>query len=169
MCDCVFKILIVGDKGVGKSSTLKRFVENHFSVDYNSTVGIDFKVSQTMAVAGKMVLLQIWDAAGEDRFRAMLQSYYRNSHGIIIVYHSTSLSSFRHLNNWLKELDIIRSKGVNVMLVGTKSNELEKRQVSQVEATQYAEHHGLSFMEVSAKSGVNVKDVFHTLAVEVYN
>ncbi|KAH8338163.1 hypothetical protein KR059_010595, partial [Drosophila kikkawai] len=168
MCDYVFKILIVGDLGVGKSCLFWRFVDDRFTLIYYPTAGIEFKYCH-VEVAGKKVLLQIWDAAGEERFRPLLQNYYRNSHGIIIVYDTTSLLSFRHVSYWLKELGEFCCKKINVMLVGSKCDELEERQVTLEKGVRYAEHYGLSFIEASAKSGANVKDAFDILAVQIYS
>ncbi|KAH8247942.1 hypothetical protein KR038_003910, partial [Drosophila bunnanda] len=168
MCDYIFKILLVGDMGVGKSSLVWRFTENHFTRNYYETTGIEYK-NCPLEVAGNDVVLQLWDAAGEERFRTTVKSYCRNSHGVIVVYDTTSLSSFRHLGSWLKDLGVYCCKGVNIMLVGTKCDQLEKRQVAQERACRFAELRGLTYIETSAKSGVNVKKVFETLAVEVYN
>nr|XP_041630822.1 ras-related protein Rab-13-like [Drosophila kikkawai] len=168
MSDFIFKILIVGDMGVGKSSLFDRYLEDRFNRIYCPTVGIEFSVSH-LVVSGKKIHLQISDAPGEERYHDMLRHYYRNSHGVIIVYDTTSLGSFRNVSNWLKELGEFCSKGVNLMLVGTKSDELEKRQVTQEKAARYMELYGLSFYEASAKSGVNVKNIFESLARECYN
>ncbi|XP_020805582.1 ras-related protein RIC1-like [Drosophila serrata] len=168
MSDYVFKILLVGDKSVGKTSLTSRFLEDRFFLKYHPTVGIDFNVCH-VEVAGRRVGLQIWDTAGDERFHALLPNYYRNAHGVMVIYDTTSLSSFRNVDNWLKELGGFCSKGVNFMLVGNKCDELEKRQVTQEKAARYSEHFALSFCETSAKSGANVKVLFETFAVEVYN
>ncbi|KAH8287697.1 hypothetical protein KR054_011732, partial [Drosophila jambulina] len=168
MCEYVFKILLVGDMGVGKSALSSRFMQDRFFLTYYPTVGIDFNVSD-VEVSGKRVFLQIWDSAGQERFHALLPNYYRNSHGVIIVYDTTSRSSFRNVSNWLKEASVFCPKKVSLMLVGNKCDELEKRQVPQEKAVRYAEHHGLSFSEASAKSGANVRDIFENFAVDVYD
>nr|XP_041630989.1 ras-related protein Rab-13-like [Drosophila kikkawai] len=168
MGDYMFNILIVGDMGVGKTSLFGRYLEDRFTRIYSSDLGIEFSVS-LVEVAGQILHLQITDAAGGEGFQDMLSTYYRNSHGVIIVYDTTSLGSFRNVSNWLKEVGKFCPKGVNVMLVGSKCDRQGKRQVNQEKATRYAELYGLSFYEASARSGLNVKNIFKSLALECYN
>ncbi|KAH8376278.1 hypothetical protein KR200_002776, partial [Drosophila serrata] len=168
MCENVIKILIIGDAGVGKSSLVWRYTEDHFTRNYFETTGIELKHCQ-VEVAGEQVLLHIWDAAGSGRFQDRMQNYYRNCDGVILVYDTTSLRSFRNVDSWLKELADFCSNGVNLMLVGTKYDKLEERQVTKQKASRFASQQGLSHIETSAKSGANVKNIFDTLAVEVYN
>ncbi|XP_017074527.1 ras-related protein RABD2c [Drosophila eugracilis] len=170
MCDYkyLFKILVLGDCGVGKSCLLMRFTDGRFTGQYLCTVGVDFKV-RTVEVAGQVVKLQIWDTAGEERFRSVLPTYYRGAHGVLLVYDTTSLSSFQNIDSWLEEIRQYCPEMVSVLLVGNKCDELESRQVSQEQAAHYAESRAVPFRETSAKSGANVNHIFAALAVAVYN
>ncbi|XP_017052109.1 ras-related protein RIC1 [Drosophila ficusphila] len=170
MCDhkFLFKILVLGDSGVGKTCLLMRFVDDRFTGKYVCTVGIDFKV-RLVEVAGQKVKLQIWDTAGEERFRSVMPSYFRGANGVLLVYDTTSAASFQHIEHWLEEMRRCCPHRINVLLVGNKCDDLERRQVSQEQATIYADHRALAFREVSAKSGVNVNYVFAALAVNIYN
>ncbi|KAH8421358.1 hypothetical protein KR009_002647 [Drosophila setifemur] len=163
----LFKILVLGDSGVGKSCLLMRFSEGRFTGQHLTTVGIDFKVC-TVEVGGHVVKLQIWDTAGEERFRAVLPSYYRGAHGILLVYDTTSATSFSNVDGWLAEIGRHCRRRVNVLMVGNKCDELVDRQVSQEQATAFANLRGIAFREASAKSGANVGDIFLTLAVNIF-
>ncbi|XP_017002235.2 uncharacterized protein Rab9D [Drosophila takahashii] len=164
----LFKILVLGDCGVGKSCLLMRFSDGRFTGKYLCTVGVDFKV-RTVEVAGQVVKLQIWDTAGEERFKSVLPSYYRGAHGILLVYDTTSASSFQGIDGWLEEIRNNCPDRVNVLLVGNKCDDLEHRQVSQQQAAHYADYRALAFREASAKSGANVNHVFAALAVAIFN
>ncbi|KAH8330140.1 hypothetical protein KR074_011360, partial [Drosophila pseudoananassae] len=163
-----FKIIVVGDSNVGKSCILMRFATGRFSGQSNPTVGIDFKVCR-VEMGGSMVNLQIWDTAGEERFLSLFPAYYRRAHGILLVYDLTSLESLRNLDIWLGDIGRFCPKKVCVMMVGNKCDELKDRKVSQVQGIQFALHRGLSFREVSAKSGINISDAVLSLALEIYN
>lgn len=163
----LFKILVVGDSGVGKSCLLRRFADGRFSGQHQSTVGIDFKVC-TVELGGNVVKLQIWDTAGEERFHSLLPAYYRGAHGILLVYDTTSLISLRNLDSWLQEIGRFCPEHVCVLMVGNKCDEVDDRQVGQEQAMAFAVKRGLDFREVSAKSGVNVEDVFLSLALDIY-
>ncbi|XP_065759795.1 ras-related protein Rab-35 isoform X2 [Muntiacus reevesi] len=102
--DHLFKLLIIGDSGVGKSSLLLRFADNTFSGSYITTIGVDFKI-RTVEINGEKVKLQIWDTAGQERFRTITSTYYRGTHGVIVVYDVTSAESFVNVKRWLHEIN----------------------------------------------------------------
>ena len=157
-CDYSFKLLIIGESGVGKTSILLRFTDDYFSDKFMSTIGVDFKVKE-LEVDGKHVKLQIWDSAGQERFRNITMSYYRNSSGIIIVYDVTNHTSFDHVNNWIEE---VRKyvPGSPLMLVGNKADLEDERKVQFEEGQELAEKHNLIFLETSAKTALNIEDTF---------
>ncbi|EDX02949.1 ras-related protein RIC1 [Drosophila yakuba] len=164
----LFKILVLGDCGVGKSCLLMRFSDDRFTGKYLCTVGVDFKV-RSVEVAGQVVKLQVWDTAGEERFKSLLPAYYRGAHGILLVYDTTSANTFRSIDGWLEEIHRRCPDRVNVLLVGNKCDDLEHRQVSLEQALHYADRRALGFCEVSAKSGANVNYAFAALAVDIFN
>ncbi|KAI8035004.1 uncharacterized protein LOC128261091 [Drosophila gunungcola] len=163
-----FKILLLGDASVGKSCLLMRFANGRFTGKHETTLGVDFKVRH-VEVAGQVVKLQIWDTAGEERYRSMLPAYYRGAHGVLLVYDTTSASSFRSIDAWLDEIKRHCPERINILLVGNKCDDLKRREVSQRQATYYAAHHQLAFREASAKSGTNVSLMFYDLAISIFN
>ena len=164
--DYLFKLLLIGDSGVGKSCLLVRFADDIFTDSFISTIGVDFKI-RTINVQGKVVKLQIWDTAGQERFRTLTTAYYRSAHGIILVYDVNEKDSFLHLRDWLDEVKRYACGGVNKLLVGNKCDLVDKRQVDYELAKSYAENLKISFIETSAKDCTNVEQVFHTMAEEL--
>lgn len=166
--DYLFKLLLIGDSGVGKSCLLLRFADNTYNSDYISTIGVDFKIKTIKLDNDKIVKLQIWDTAGQERFRTITSSYYRGAQGIIIVYDVTDLESFNNLNNWLQEIDKFGTNGVTKLIVGNKNDLTEKKQVTLEMAQEFAkEKGGLTVLETSALSSENVEQAFLTMAKEI--
>jgi len=166
--DFLFKLLLIGDSGVGKSCLLLRFADDTYTESYISTIGVDFKI-RTIELDGKTIKLQIWDTAGQERFRTITSSYYRGAHGIIIVYDITDRDSFDNVKQWLNEIDRYACENVNKLLVGNKSDLESKRQVDFEEAKAFADERGIPFLETSAKNATNVEKAFMTMAGEIKN
>ena len=164
--DYIFKFLLIGDSGVGKSSLLIRFADDIFNETFISTIGVDFKI-RTITVEGKVVKLQIWDTAGQERFRTLTTAYYRSANGIIMVYDVTEKKTYENLEQWLKEVGKFAVEGVEKLLVGNKCDLVGQRQVNYEVARSFAEKLQISFIETSAKDSTNVERVFHTLAAEL--
>ncbi|KAG8235471.1 hypothetical protein J437_LFUL014101 [Ladona fulva] len=164
--DYLFKLLLIGDSGVGKSCLLLRFADDTYTESYISTIGVDFKI-RTVDLDGKTIKLQIWDTAGQERFRTITSSYYRGAQGIIIVFDCTDQESFTNVKNWLEEIDRYACDSVNKLLVGNKCDLTQKRVVSYAQAKEYADQLGLPFLETSAKSSTNVEQAFLTMAAEI--
>ena len=160
--DVMFKLLIVGESGVGKTCILLRFADDSFEENFLSTIGVDFKVKE-INVDEKRVKLQIWDSAGQERFKNITMSYYRNCSGIIIVYDVTNHTSFEKVGDWIQE---VRRYVPNVplMIIGNKCDMEEKRQVSSEEGRELADKHGLIFLETSAKNNMNIENTFTDLS-----
>lgn len=158
--DHLFKILMIGDAGVGKSSMLLRFTDDSFDDHIQSTIGVDFKVKH-MDVMDKRVKLTIWDTAGQERFRTLTSSYYRGAQGVVMVYDVTRRDSFENLEQWLKEIKLYspnNGEGVVKLLVGNKID-LE-RAVPREEAEAWARSQGMLFLEASAKTKMGIRQCF---------
>jgi len=164
--DYLFKLLLIGDSGVGKSCLLLRFADDTYTDSYISTIGVDFKI-RTVELEGKTVKLQIWDTAGQERFRTITSSYYRGAHGIIVVYDVTDAESFQNVKTWLNEIDRYANENVNKLLVGNKSDLTEKKVVDYQTAKAFADEIGVPFLETSAKNATNVENAFMTMAAEI--
>ena len=164
--DYLFKVLLIGNSSVGKSSLLLRFVDNQWSDLFVPTIGVDFKI-RTMEIDNKNVKLQIWDTAGQERFKNITASYYRGAHGIFVVYDISDTESFKNINNWLIEIEKNANKNVYKILVGNKCDLEDKRTVSYQQGKELAETYGMQFIETSAKSNTNVDEAFHLLGKEV--
>lgn len=157
--DLLFKILIIGDSGVGKSCLLLKFTDRYFNDSYISTIGVDFKI-QTIQLDNKIIKLQLWDTAGQERFKTITTSYYRGAHGIVIVYDITDKETFLNVRNWLSEVHRYASDNVKILLVGNKSDLEKQRQVSIGEAQELANKLNIPFIEASAKDSTNVQQLF---------
>jgi len=164
--DYVFKLVLIGDSGVGNSWLLLRFADDTSTESHISTIGVDFKI-RTIQLEGKTIKLQIWDTAGQERFRTITSSYYRGAHGIIVVYDTTDSETFEHVKTWLHEIDRYASENVNKLLVGNKSDLTSKRQVDTEAAKEFAGQVNIPFLETSAKNATNVEDAFMTMAGEI--
>lgn len=165
--DYLFKLLLIGDSGVGKSCLLLRFADDSYLDSYISTIGVDFKI-RTVEQDGKTIKLQIWDTAGQERFRTITSSYYRGAHGIIIVYDVTDQESFENVKQWLNEIDRYAIENVNKLLVGNKCD-LPNRVVSYDTAKAFADEVGIPFMETSAKDATNVEEAFMAMTADIKN
>jgi len=164
--DYLFKLLLIGDSGVGKSCLLLRFADDTYTESYISTIGVDFKI-RTLDLGGKTCKLQIWDTAGQERFRTITSSYYRGAHGIIVVYDVTDKESFNNVKHWMQEIDKYGAEGVNKLLIGNKCDLSSKKCVSYDEAKELADSMTVQFMETSAKNAHNVESAFQTMANEI--
>lgn len=164
--DYLFKLVLIGDSGVGKSCLLLRFADDNFTDSYISTIGVDFRF-RTITIDDKTVKLQIWDTAGQERFRTITSAYYRGADGIIMVYDVTSLESFDHVEEWLSEVDRYANESTSKLLVGNKADLIEEKQVPEETAQGFAEKLQIPFLETSAKTATNVDTAFLTMAKEL--
>jgi len=164
--DYLFKLLLIGDSGVGKSCLLLRFADDTYTESYISTIGVDFKI-RTIELEGKTVKLQIWDTAGQERFRTITSSYYRGAHGIIVVYDVTDSDTYQNVKQWLQEIDRYAVEGVNKLLVGNKSDLATKKVVDYAAAKAFADELGIPFLETSAKNATNVEQAFLTMSKQI--
>ncbi|KAI2804675.1 hypothetical protein RDWZM_007995 [Blomia tropicalis] len=163
--DHLFKLLIIGDSGVGKSCLLLRFADNTFSENYISTIGVDFKI-RTIEIDNEKVKLQIWDTAGQERFRTITSTYYRGAHGVIIVYDVTNGDSFHNIRNWLKEIEQ-NCEVQNRILVGNKNDDPSLKVVLTKDAQELGKLMNMPFFETSAKANINVEEMFNAITRKV--
>ncbi|CAL8289358.1 unnamed protein product [Arctogadus glacialis] len=160
--DYMFKLLIIGNSSVGKTSFLFRYADNSFTSAFVSTVGIDFKV-KTIYRNEKRVKLQIWDTAGQERYRTITTAYYRGAMGFLLMYDITSQESFSAVQDWATQVKTYSWDNAQVVLVGNKVDLEEDRQVPTVDGQRLASELGFQFFETSAKDNINVKQVFDKL------
>eukprot|EP01105_Mastigella_eilhardi_P022737 TRINITY_DN5649_c0_g2_i1.p1 TRINITY_DN5649_c0_g2~~TRINITY_DN5649_c0_g2_i1.p1 ORF type:complete len:237 (+),score=74.89 TRINITY_DN5649_c0_g2_i1:93-803(+) len=163
----MFKYIIIGDAGVGKSCLLLRFTDETFSVEHNATVGVEFGTS-TVEINEKNIKLQIWDTAGQEIFRSVARSYYRGSAGALLVYDITRRQTFNALSQWLDDARQHSNNNMVVMLVGNKTDMEKERAVSKEEGEQFARENGLLFRECSAKTADGVHEAFMETAKLIY-
>ena len=160
-----FKILLIGNLGVGKSSLLLRYAEGSFREGFLPTIGVDFKI-RTVQQAGSALHLQLWDTAGQERMRALSAGCYRRAHGLLVVFDLADRRSFSEVRGWLEEAKRHGSGEAVRVLVGNKLD-LDDRQVEGAEARALAESEGMDYFEVSAKHNANVEEVFSKLAADM--
>ncbi|CAN6443565.1 unnamed protein product [Victoria cruziana] len=165
--DYLFKLVLVGDSGVGKSNILSRFTRNEFNLESKSTIGVEF-ATRAIQVDGKVIKSQIWDTAGQERYRAITSAYYRGAVGALLVYDITKQSTFENVNRWLKELRDHADPSIVIMLIGNKSDLHHMRAVSIEDAQQFAQREVLSFLETSALDSTNVDKAFQTILSEIH-
>ena len=152
----LFRICLLGDAGVGKTSILSRFCDNTFKENYNNTIGVDFRLI-TLKQDNIISKLHIWDTAGQERFRSLASNYINNAHGFIFIYDITDLDSFNHVINWVDMALGKNPKTVVNFLVGNKSDNDEERKVSKEEAKNLAKEKNLFFLETSARNNDNIQ------------
>mmetsp|Transcript_509 Transcript_509/g.947 ORF Transcript_509/g.947 Transcript_509/m.947 type:complete len:215 (+) Transcript_509:344-988(+) len=161
-----FKLVFLGDLGVGKTAIITRFMYDSFDTQYVATIGIDF-LSKTLYLEDRTVRLQLWDTAGQERFRSLIPSYVRDSSVAVIVYDITKRASFLNTSKWIEDVRAERGDDVIVMLVGNKTDKSEERQVSTDEGEEHARKENVMFIETSAKLGYNIKSLFRRLATSL--
>ena len=159
----VGKLVMVGSSNSGKTAILERIVQNKFSADSPSTVGIDFK-PVIIVVDGQQVKLRIWDAAGQERFRSIVRAYFPNAVGFVLVFDITERKTFDDLSMWLNDVRNVCDSSIPMILIGNKGDLSEKRTVTLDEAEQFAQRHKLTYIEASARDGTNVREAFVSLA-----
>ena len=160
------KCIVIGSSGVGKTALTKRLVENTFSEHIQSTIGIEYEFT-TIEVDGQQVKLNVWDTAGQEKFRSITRAYYREAVCVLIVFDLTDKETFNEVNTWVDDVRHKCDPKASIILVGNKSDLSENRQVSNSEATEYAKSMNLKYIETSAKTGDNVRTAFIQSAEDV--
>ena len=163
----LFKYIIIGDTSVGKSCMLLQFTDKRFQPVHDITIGVEFG-ARLITVDDLQIKLQIWDTAGQESFRSITRSYYRDAAGALLVYDITQRESFNHLSRWLEEARSNGNANMTIMLIGNKCDLEHRRAVSTKEGEEFAAEHGLYFMETSAKTSANVDEAFTVTAGAIY-
>ncbi|EDO07253.1 Ras-related protein Rab-2A family protein [Babesia bovis T2Bo] len=163
----LFKYIIIGDTGVGKSCLLLRFTDKRFKPDHDLTIGVEFG-TRLINVKGDTIKLQIWDTAGQESFRSITRSYYRGAAGALLVFDISRRSTFEHLTRWLDEVKDHGSPTMTIVLIGNKTD-VNKREVEYHEGKAFADENNLIYMETSAKGDYNVEEAFLTTATMIYD
>ena len=161
----LFKLVIVGDPGVGKTSLLLRFTDDYFSADHLATIGGDFK-NKIINIENQLFKLHIWDIAGEDSFRTTHRVYYKGAHGVILIYDVTDQNSFKNVHYWLKQIERNANDSIRKVLVGNKCDKPD-RVITEEEGKKLADDFNMKFFETSAKTYQNVNEVFNFLSLDI--
>ena len=164
----VFKVLLLGDSTVGKTCFLMRFTENTFQEIHMSTIGLDYRFKKMPLDDRKEATVQIWDTAGQDRFRAITKNYYKGAHGIILIYDVTNQKSFDNVKNWVSQIRENASEKAIIYIVGNKIDDSQHRVVSKEQGEGISNEFQLKFFEASAKEDINIAPTFQALVKDIY-
>lgn len=164
--DFLYKIILIGDSGVGKSNILSRFARDEFYLDSKSTIGVEF-ASRILQLDDTKIKIQLWDTAGQEKYRAITRSYYRGAVGILLVFDITNQTSFHNTSRWLEEIQEY-AQGTEIILLGNKSDLNHLHGVSKDEALDLARKNNCSYFETSALTGKGVEEAFVQLVSQIY-
>jgi len=166
--ECVYKVLLLGDSTVGKTCFLLRYCDKTFEDAHLTTVGLDYRLKSMILKNEKNIKLQIWDTAGQDRFRAITKNYYKGANGIILIYDVTNLQSYENVKNWIAQIKESANQNVIIYLVGNKIDvKDEDRCVKTEDGKKLAEEFKLPFFESSAKNGININEIFEQIVENI--
>ncbi|KAM7534263.1 hypothetical protein Aperf_G00000108406 [Anoplocephala perfoliata] len=164
--DYLFKVVLIGDSGVGKSNLLSRFTRDQFNLESKTTIGVEF-ATRSVSIGDKIIKVQIWDTAGQERYRAITSAYYRGAVGALLVYDIAKYTTYENVSIWLKELRSNADRNIVTILVGNKCDLRHLRSVSTQEAKVFADGAQLHFIETSALDSTNVDEAFFCLLKEI--
>lgn len=166
--DYLYKVVLIGEWGVGKTNILTRYTRGEFLLGSPGTIGVQFS-SKTIEIEEKRVKVQVWDMAGQDKYRAITSSYYRGAHGALLVYDITRMDTFRRLDFWIKELKEYVNEDCVIILIGNKSDLVHLAEVKQQDGLNYSALHNLAFFETSALDSTNIQPAFNSLIQKIHS
>ena len=165
--DLLFKIILAGDSGVGKSNLFSRIHKNEFSLESSTTLGVEF-ANKTMIIENATLKAQIWDTCGQEQFRALTKTYYKKAIGALIVYDITKKNTFENAERWYKDIKDEAEEEVVIMLIGNKSDLKHLKEVETEKAAEFAKDKGIAFIETSALDSSNVEMAFQMIVKEIF-
>ena len=165
--DMIFKIVLIGDSSVGKTNILSKYISDEYDPDTQATIGVELS-TKNYTFDNNEVKVQIWDTAGQEKYRSITSSYYKGAHGCLLVYDITRKATFENIDKWLAEIKLSSNNEINMVLIGNKCDLEDKREVSIEEAQNKAKLLNMAFMETSALNGTNVEKAFNELVNNVY-
>ena len=165
--ECVYKILLLGDSMVGKTCFLLKYTDKSFQEIHMSTIGLDYRLKTLTLKNRKTVKLQIWDTAGQDRFRSITKNYYKKANGIILIYDVTNKKSYKNISVWINQIKEEADPNVVIYLAGNKIDMEEERKIKTEEGEKLAEEYNFPFKETSAKEDININETFEDIAERI--
>ena len=165
--DVMFKVVLVGDSGVGKTNILSKYIKNEFHEDSKSTIGVEFG-SKQLKIEGHKIKAQIWDTAGQEKYKAITSAYYKGAQGAFVVYDITRKETFNSVDRWINDLKTSADKNLTIIMIGNKCDLEDQRQVSADQGEEKGKSYDVAFMETSAFSGENIDKAFGNLINEIY-
>jgi Ras-related protein Rab-1A len=166
--DYIYKILLLGDSAVGKTCLLLRYSDDCFTENHISTIGLDYRLKMITTENDKIIKMQIWDTAGQDRFRSITKNYYKGAHGIILMFDVTNPSSFINIKNWLMQIKENTSEKVKIVIVGNKIDDESQRKINIDEAKKLSDENNLEYFETSAKNNIGIVETFNYITNEIF-
>ncbi len=164
--DYQVKILMIGESGVGKTCVIQRFTRNEFTLNHLATIAIDFRV-KSLDIGGKKLKMQIWDTAGQERFNTLTTSFLKGADGIILCYAINDEKSFENVSKWMLQIRNYAPKDVKIVMIGNKMDLENERRVMKEEGQRVANNYDIPFFECSAKSSLNISELFNRIGEDV--
>ena len=164
--DLLFKLILIGDSCVGKSNILLKYLKNQFNENSKTTVGVEFG-TKNIIINNKRIKIQIWDTAGQERYRSITSAYYKGAKGALIVYDITRKNTFDNIDKWITDLKLNGDKNICIIILGNKSDLIDKREINKNDGIKKAEMYKTAFLETSALNGDNISKAFDELIEQI--
>ena len=164
----LYKILLLGDSTVGKTCFLLRYVDDSFLDLHMATIGLDYRLKTLILEEQKIVKIQLWDTAGQDKFRAITRNYYKGASGIILIFDVTNIKSYENIKKWINEIKDEISEKVSIVLIGNKIDNVQERKISKEQGEKLASEIGVKFFETSAKTGEGINESVFFLVKKIF-